>query len=435
VTTASPLVGQAEVRRSSLAVAGSSRPVTIVSTAPVVLTCLAASASYGGAVTLRALLGYVLPAVLINAAVSTALVRRGLLRSAVTVGVGVALIWAEVANVASGIGNGPAAKSSFAVGALTVVAVVASTSRWPATFLAPVVGIVVVALLLGAGSEVPIVAVATAVCVVVILAIVESSARRRPTTPSEARPWSVLVFALLVAAVAATTAATQERVDHRPVHAPLAGATNAQVVPPWHDPLVRSHHSTGASAVTAPSPSGAVDRRHHRRHHGVTAAGSSSRSVGWLVALGIAVLLLMLLLVVVARLAWVQLAWRRTAARLREQPGRQAIVGAWQWVGLRLALYRYPLPPRLSPDRAATDPFLDGMPARVAAGLRGIGALATPAAFAPPVRGSDADTDVGQSWVLARTVDRQISCALSRSSRFRSRLVMPPSTAAANASG
>ena len=157
---------------------------SLLTAVAVTVTCLVASASYAGAITMAALLLGLVPSLVVSASVAAAVARLGRPRAAAAVGVSAALGAAEIVNLVSGNSNGPAARSTFAAAGFTALAVAAASTRFPTLFLAPVCGVVMAALALGAGAEVQLVAVVTAVLSVVALAVVEGRRRRwsqRPT--------------------------------------------------------------------------------------------------------------------------------------------------------------------------------------------------------------------------------------------------------------
>ena len=74
---------------------------------------------------------FVLPGVLVTAAVGSLLAARHLFGTAIVLGGALVVAWSEVVNVWSGIADGPAARSTSVAAACTLVAVVAARSRRP----------------------------------------------------------------------------------------------------------------------------------------------------------------------------------------------------------------------------------------------------------------------------------------------------------------
>ncbi|HEX3899448.1 MAG TPA: hypothetical protein VHW74_09765 [Mycobacteriales bacterium] len=397
------------------------RPVEVSATLSVVVTIVVASMSYAGAVSERALFVFELPAIAIAFVVTDALMRQRLMRLAVAVGIAVVIAWAEVANLVTGQSNGPAARSALAIGVSTVVALVVIASRFPALFLVPVAGVVLGALLLGAGGEVRIVAIATVVSSVVALAVVESAARRlvRVTRGERrTRPWSVALVCLAVAAVASALAITQARHDGRTPHAAISDIKNSQVRPPWSDPFPTSHSAPppgalppSTNAVRPPNPAVPPQAKRHLHH--------SHRLLWWVLAV-LGLLVLILAGAVATRYLLTRRAWLRLRGRLRQQPPAEAVCGAWVWVRLRLRLYRDPLPVRLSPD--AVPAYLVSESASPRESLQDLAGLVASVAFAA----TPADEgDVSRAWALADSVAADALADLELFPRLRSRFVAP----------
>ena len=204
-------------------------PGTTTRAAAAGVCCVVAALAYSGAVTLMALLTFVLPAVVLVVVV-TAGVASLSLRLAAASGLVAALGVAEIVNLVSGTANGPAARSTFAAAAFSVLAVTFVLGRAPGLFAAAVVGVVVGALGLGAGAEVAPVAVATAGATVVALAVVEAQDRRWTRRPPQLT--TVLVLALLVGAlVAAIALRAERRLDGDPA-ALAPGSVQPAIRPP-----------------------------------------------------------------------------------------------------------------------------------------------------------------------------------------------------------
>jgi hypothetical protein len=396
------------------------------------LTCLTAGLCFAGAVTGRALLIFVEPAILLGLVVSAGLTARRAPRSAIGLGVLVAIGWSEVVNVASGQGFGPAARSSFVAGGCAVLAAAAVGGRWPSLFLVPVGGIVLGALSLGAGAEVRAEALATCVLAVLCLAVVEADRRRWATRPR--RPWAVVVITLLVAAASAGVLLTQARHDSHPTARGFTASEDASITPPWADPFPAELHSKSRQP-TAPTP---PRRHHHRQHHhqrrhpNPTVAATppppqsphhSSHRTAVLVLAAVGALLFALVLAIGSRVTRSWWAWRRLRRRLRRQPSAEAVAGAWVWARLRLAACRMWLPARLSPEQVVWSDEFDDLPPPAAEALRSLGRLTTPLLFAAL---DPNDNDVRTSWQLADDVGQAAKAALSRRGRAGLRLRLPP---------
>ena len=169
----------------------------------VIGTCVVGALTYAGVVTTWAMGLFVLPGVAGAAFIASLLAARRMSGMAIGVVGALVLGWAELANIWTGTANGPAARSTAFAAGWTLIAVVFAHSRWPALFLAGVVGLVAGALALGAAGEVGIVAVAAAVCAALTLGWIERS-RRNWTAPP--RRGVALVFLSLLAGMAATGA-------------------------------------------------------------------------------------------------------------------------------------------------------------------------------------------------------------------------------------
>jgi hypothetical protein len=372
---------------------------------------------FAGAVTERALFGFVLPASVLGSATAVLFISNRQLRTAAGAGLAAGLVWAEIVNVVTGTSNGPAARSSFAAATLATLAMTAAASRFPAMFAVAVGGIIFAAVLLGAGGEVRIVATATVAVAVVALAIVEASARRWARLPGVAkpgRPWSVGAVAGLVVLAAVLAAVTQARHDPRSPRASVAGTANSLAKPPWHDPF---------PSTNVPPPPKRHPHKTHRRHHVVRPQHKPHhRSLLVLVLLAVYGLLLLAELALVLRLLWIQREWRRIRQSLRAPPAN-GVVGAWIWARLRLAAYRMPLPARLSPDLVDRGEVIHTVPPNTAEPLQSLARLASPVAFAG---GPSAELDVANAWLLSDQACAAAEAALSWLGHLRLRLATPP---------
>lgn len=365
--------------------------------AAVGMCCAVASLSYSGAVSLVALLAFVLPAVVVVVLV-TAGVARLSLRLAAASGLATALGVAEVVNLVSGTAHGPAARSTFAAAAFTALAVAAVRGPAPALFAAAIVGVVVGALGLGAGAEVAPVAVATVVVTVVALAVVEAQDRHWTRRPPQLL--TVAAFALLVGALSATVALQANRqLEGEPtVLAP--GAVQPTIRPPG---ALGDPGATVGRTPTA-SPTSEAD----------TAAPPPSEPAVPLRTIWLVVLMVVLVLVLgaAARVVWVALAWRLLRRRLRRGSGPDQVAGAWLWSTRRLRAAGWPIPLSLPADAVAA--VLAGLPRPVRAALRQVAEHTVAAIYAPP----EATHDPQVAWAAADEVGRGAVRALPAPGRL-----------------
>jgi hypothetical protein len=378
----------------------------------VAATCLIAAGCFAGVVTQRALFGFLLPGWVIGGGAFALLAATFSMRSALPVSLALGLGWAQIANVATGISNGPAARSTLAVSALTSLALAASRTRMPALFLCPVAGVVAAADLLGAGDEVPLVAVLTSGAAVVTLASVESARRRQglPKTDRQ-RYWSVAVLGVLTMGAASVAVLTQSNHDGNKPRSAVNAIENSAVRPFWSDPFPSSaatrpkrHHVPATPPVKAPE-------RRAPEHHSHT----------WMwIALG---LLAALVLGIVARLLLVRRAWERALRALMTGPP-EGMVGAWIWATLRFRAFRMPLPPQLSPDRVARGAPIHEVPPDTAEPLRQLGLLVAPVAFRSPHAVAD-QSGVDAAWSLAKAACAAAEGSLGIPGRLRVRFVSP----------
>lgn len=395
----------------------------------VTVTMTIASMSYAGAVSAHALVGFELPVIVIGVAIAATFIRHRVPGLAVGVGVAAALGWSEIANIATGETNGPAARSALIIGSGTVVALAMLATRFPGAFLVPVAGVVLGAMLLGAGGEVRVVALATAFAAVVALAIVERTFRRfaPPPAPTRtARPWSVPTACVIVAAVAAILAVTQARHDGREPHAAIGGIANSQIRPAWPDPFgapkaLTAHTTTPSSTTTTTTTAIARPLRPphpHRHQH----QRKRHRGRWWvlLLLLAIAALFVIAVAAVLVRYFLVRRSWRMLRSRLRERSASESVEGAWVWARHRLAACRRPLPLELSPEAVATSQ--DQVPQAVVGPLSGLAQLIVPVAFAAVAAGEE---DVAAAWAFADEVDTDALSDLRRLQRFRASFTSP----------
>lgn len=363
-----------------------------------VASCVTAALAYSGAVTMLALFAYLLPTVVVTGAVTTRAARVSRRAAAVT-GLVVALVLAEVVNLASGTGNGPAARSTFAAAGFTAMAVALVCSRWPALFLTGVVGVLAGALALGAGAEVAPVGVATAVVAVVALGLVEASSRQ--WVEHSRGVMLLLVSALIVGGAVELTAFETDRQRDGAAPAVLAPAVVDESIRPPRvlgDPnppsTTPTPTPTRSRAVSPPTPDVAVLWR-------------------WAGLLIIALVLLLL-----ARLGWVWLRWRLLRRRLRSGSAAQQVAGAWVWSVRRLRAAGWPVPPSLSADRVASTAEITGLPRTVRPAFRRVADATVDAVYAPP--GGSADPE--RVWRAADDVGRAAVSTLPRSKRLAFRI-------------
>lgn len=358
--------------------------------------CLVATLAYSGAVTLTGLLAFVLPSVVAVTGVTAAVARLSL-RLAVAAGLVAALVVAEVVNLVSGSGHGPAARSTFAAAAFAVLAVAAVLGPAPALFAAAVVGVVVGALGLGAGAEVAPVAVATAVTTVVALALVEAQARRWKRRSTQLA--AVLPLALLVGAVVVTAALQADRhLDGAPTSL-APGAVQPTIRPPaaLGDPNPRPT----ASPTPIVNP---TQRPDSGARPPADEADLPLRTI-WLV---VALVVLAVVLGAALRILWVALAWRLLRRRLRRGSGGEQVAGAWMWSTRRLRAAGWPVPASLSPDAVAAGHGIADLPRLVRAPLRQVARSTVDVMYAPPVEECDPRT----AWGAADEVGREAISAL-----------------------
>lgn len=388
--------------------------------------CVVAALSYSGAVTLAALFTFVLPAIVLVAAMTAGAARLSL-RLAAASGLVAALGVAEIVNLVSGTADGPAARSTFAAAAFTVLAVAAVLGPAPVLFAAAVVGVVVGALGLGAGAEVAPVAVATAVVTVVALAVVEAQDRR--WTRRSPQLTAVTVIALLVGALVATIALQADRrLGGDPaVFAP--GAVQQTIRPPQvlGDPTPPPTPTATATSTAHPTPTHTPHQMHTAHltptntahptakvNNGAPPPSSESAFPLRTIWLAVLMLVLALLLCGALRILWVALAWRLLRRRLRRGSGREQVAGAWVWSMRRLRAAGWPMPPSLSADAVGAGQGTAELPRAVRRALRQVAGATVNAVYAPPVE----DHDPGIAWAAADEVGRGAVSALRPARRL-----------------
>lgn len=352
--------------------------------------CAVAALSYSGAVTLTALLWFVLPTVVVVTAV-TATVARLSLRLAAVSGLLAALGVAEIVNLVSGTAHGPAARSTFAAAVFTVLAVAAALGPAPALFAAAVVGVIVGALGLGAGAEVAPVAVATAVVTVLALAVVEAQTRRWTRRPPQLA--AVVVLTLLVGACVAAIALQADRSLEGDPAVLAPGAVQPSIRPP------RALGDPSPRPTAAPIPEArAKDKADNDVPPPTNESAVPLRAI-WLVVLA---LVLASLLGLALRILWVDMAWRLLRRRLRKGSAADQVAGAWVWSTRRLRAAGWPIPRSLSADAVSSGHGVSDLPRLVRAPLRQVARATVDVVYAPPVKAPDPD----DAWTAADEVGR-----------------------------
>ena len=381
----------------------------------VAVTCLVAAVTYAGAVTTWAMGLFVLPGVAGAALLASLLAARRM--SGVAIGVVGALVlgWAELANIWTGTANGPAARSTAFAAGCTVIAVVLAHSRWPALFLAGVAGVVVGALVLGAGGEVRIVVVAAAVCAALTLGWIERSHRNWTAPPR--RGVALLLLSLLAGAAASGAVLLQAQKDPRHPELVTQGRLYPGIKPAWTDPLASDSNARAGRAaqhVTSPRPKPRTAAKPASRSHPATVSKRTSRSIWFYVVAAIVLIVLVLAALIAARLLSTRLAWRRVRRRLAAGAPADQVTGAWAWARMRLEACRLPLAADVSPDSVAAGRAAADLPAEVFMPLRELAAATTTAAFAyePSIAGA-----VTGSWTAAGRAEASARERLTRSSR------------------
>ena len=345
----------------------------------VTVTCLVAAVTYAGAVSTWALAVFVLPGVAGAALLASPLAARGFPGTAIVLVGLLVLGWAELANIWTGLLNGPAARSTLFAGGWTMIAAVLAHSRWPALFLAAVAGLVAGALVLGAAGEVELVVVAAAVCAALTLGWIERS--RRNWTAQPRRGAALVMLSLLAAAAAAGAVLLQAQHDPRHPYLLAQGREYPGIKPAFSDPLSRKSSSlsrsaqqrstktaSGGSNPPTQPPNPLHRQRPHVQHHSTQphrppVPPHRTQSRTWLYVLaGILLFLLLVAALIGARLLATRLRWRRVRRRLTAGSAADQVTGAWAWMRLRLEACRLPLAIAVSPDILAAGRSGDGLP-------------------------------------------------------------------------
>ncbi len=417
----------------------------------VAVTCLVAAVTYAGAVTTWALALFVLPGVVGAALLASPLVARGFPGTAIVIVGLLVLGWAELANIWTGLLNGPAARSTLFAGGWTVIAVVLAHSRWPALFLAAVAGVVAGALVLGAAGEVEAVVVATAVCAGLTLGWIERSHRNWTSRPR--RSAALVVLSVLAAAVAAGVVLLQAQQDPRHPYLFAQGREYPGIKPAFADPLSRESRSLSRSARERSSRTSSgssnphanpshrphthrphaqqphsqqiphskrphAQQQHHANRPHPRSRKRSSPSKTWLYVLaGILLFLLVIAALIGARLLAMRLKWRRLRSRLAAGTAADQVAGAWAWTRVRLDACCLPLAADVSPDSVAAGRAMKDLPPDVFLPLQTLAVATTTAAFSHDQALGDAE--VIAAWSAAGEAGDSARELLTRRGRMR----------------
>lgn len=384
----------------------------------VTLTCLVAATTYAGAVTVSGLALFVLPAVLGAAVIAWSPAARRMPAATLIVGGLLVLGWSELVNLWSGTSYGPAARSTFVAAGCALVAAVASSSRWPALFLLAVVGTVAGALVLGAGSEVRIVAVAATVVASLTLGSIERSRRRWVAEPGLGL--GLVLISIVVGGAAAAAVLLQTQRDPRQPEVLGPGLSYPRIKPPWKDPLGSPQTRVAAQQLPRPTTDRQkrVGRKQTAKHVSQPAASADrkQRSKTWLYVLASLVLVLVAVaLLLGGRLLAVRLAWRRIRRRLASGAPPARVTGAWAWARLRLQACRLPLAVDVSPDAVAAGRLGDTLPRDVFGPLCALAVTTTAAAFGPARSMTNREADA--AWTAAGQAEASARALLTRRGR------------------
>lgn len=291
----------------------------------IVLTCLLALSTYAGAVTTSAILVFALPCVVLCLLVAFRF-RSATLPALLTVGL-LGLAVAEVVNVLSGTGYGPAARSSFLSAAGSGAVVVLAESATPALLLLPVAAMVAGASALGAAQEVRGPSLAAALMSLVALALVERRRRRPVGLPRELG--GVLVPLLLAIGLGGLVVNVQNEHFRKEPYLPSPGSVRAEIHP-FTKPSPTPSPTPVPTVTASPTPTPSASPQ--------TQSNRSSTHVLRDLLVFLLVLLTPVLLWLLARARSVA-SWRRAERRLRQGAGKQVVTGAWVWaIGRRATL-------------------------------------------------------------------------------------------------
>ena len=367
----------------------SHRPLTVV-----LLTCATAAMSFAGAVTLPALLTFVLPGVAVGALASARGVLTGHWLQGLCFGSAAGLVWAEVVNLVGGDLSGPIARSTLITAAGTAAALGLAACPAPAAFLAPVAGIVLGAVLLGSAGEVAYVAVATAIAAMLALAWLESEGRKWLVAP---RAVGAVVALTLFSGGASVVALTlQHQLDTNATVVVAPGLALPTLRPPWDTSSPTPTPTPTASSPAAQTPTSTITP---------SPAPAGDVNSAWLMwALAVfAVGLLTLGLLILARWLWVRWAWSRLRRRLRRGTPEAQVIGAWWWAKYRLAYHGVALTASIPPGEGASTAS-SPLPPSARAAFQALSELTSLAAFAKAATLDAATAD--DAWRMADEVDQ-----------------------------
>lgn len=331
----------------------------------------------------------------------------------------VALLWAAIVNVGSGDTEGPVARASLAVTVCCgAMAALVRTSR-PASALLPGVLLVCGALALGgAGAPVFVVALVAAACLWLLLRLgpYGSADFRDGRRAGQTAALAGLGIAVAVAVTALTSPVLGE-----PWMLPgvVLSSDATPTVEPTPTPSV-----TEATPTPTPTPTPTATAAPDEDLVG-DAIVRAFRNVLVPAAITVAVVLtflgLLALLLALAWRLWVALTWRLTRRRLGRGEPVERVIGAWDWVRLRLGQADIALPPAASPDVIASDAAGSGAPAQTIADLATVAGLAARAGYVE--RGTvTTQVDVlaaDSAWRHARRVERGLRRGRSLRRRWR----------------
>ena len=346
----------------------SHRPLTVV-----LLTCATAAMSFAGAVTLPALLTFVLPGVAVGALASARGVLTGHWLQGLCFGSAAGLVWAEVVNLVGGDLSGPIARSTLITAAGTAAALGLAACRAPAAFLAPVAGIVLGAVLLGSAAEVAYVAVATAIAAMLALAWLESGGRKWLLAPRAVG--AVVAMTLFSGGASVVALILQHQVDTNATVVVAPDLALPTLRPPWDTSSPTPAPTPTASSPAAQTPSSTT------RPARLPASEANS---AWLrLALAVfALVLLTMVLLILARWLWVRWAWSRLRRRLQSGTPEEQVIGAWWWAKYRLAHHGMIVSDSQSPDELATTDLSSRLPRSVTLPFQDLSRLTSRVAFA-----------------------------------------------------
>lgn len=365
------------------------------------LTMVATSFAYTGAVARGAFFGFVLVAAL-STGLLTAVVGQPHQLGGLLTGLVVAVGWSVCVNALSGETSGPVARSSVVCGLSTALGVYSARRLSTAPFLLAVVLSMAGALYYGSAGETRPLALAVAA-----LALLSSGAidvarhERRPARPGVAvlAVGGLLVALLLTAAVGAQAAITRAFGRDSALSSTLVEP--AAIRPPWSarppSAPVGVPSTTVAPTATTLAPSGTA---------------LQNELLNLVLVLALALLGLLAVLVGVRLLVgqYRLVRWKR---RLRSlQPGERT-TAAWTWMTFHLD--RLGWTPRANPsiDMMADDVARLRWPEPIRVPAVGVAALGTSAAFA---QGPCNEDDAVSAWDQA---ERAVRAARECSGRLR----------------